>query len=92
MKAYVNHLDNEDPVVHPLAHSNPRHVVHFSSSPRDWTMGLPQALTYSAQLNAAAVHAKNHPDHKCHFEIEEVDEDVYVIVCENHPGLTESTA
>lgn len=90
MKAYVLYFDNG--VASPRTPGDPRPVVHFSSSPQDWTMGLPQALTHAAHLNAAGVHAKNHPEHTCHFEIEEVDEDVYVIVCKNHPDLTDSTA
>lgn len=67
-------------------------VVQFNDSPEHWKMGLVEAQNNCDILNRANVHAKNWPEHRCHFEVEVVGEDQYAIFCNTHPRFVSAPA
>jgi hypothetical protein len=65
---------------------NPRDIeVQFSDKP-EWTFGaLEFAEAQFGLLNSIRVHVGQH---YCKFEVENLGEDRFTIVCKSHPGLT----
>lgn len=88
MKAYVNYFDSDG--VRARAETGDESirddecVIQYNPSPI-WKTGLFEAQNNCAVLNRANVHAYKLPNHWCQFEIEEVGQDEYAIVCQNHP-------
>ena len=95
MKAYVNYFDTEGAIARVAIHADDirddETVVQFSNSPEPWKMGRFEAESNCDILNRAHIHAKHLPQHDCNFEIEEVGEGEYVIVCKIHPEFNSGT-
>jgi len=89
MKAYVNYFDTDGARARATLLSDDirddETAVQFNNSPDHWKMGMVEAQSNCGMLNRAHVHAKNVPLHRCEFEVEEVGQGEYAIVCKTHP-------
>ena len=85
MKAYVNFFEVKQVKDDAPLYAQPEMIVQYSILPDHWKMSWTESQHTCGELNDGHVHAVKWPEHLCHFEVEEVGQEVFAIVCNSHP-------
>jgi len=91
MKAYVKYFDTDAARARQQTGwsdiRDGQTAVEYSRSPEYWKMGEWEARTSCEDLNRANVYPIHRPSHMCQFEVEQIRDGEFVIVCNNHPDF-----